>query len=121
MSETRGEAQVRVEGRVSVDHGRNGAGHRPGVDDEDHGSPKQPGYVCCGGEIPTPLAVEEAHDAFDHGYIRTLRTVGEEGDDQVRTGEKGIEVASRPAGGEGVVRGIYEVGADLEGGDAVAL
>ena len=69
---------------------------------------------------PPPSAVEEAHDAFDHGYVGTLRAVGEERADKVRAGEEGVEVASRPACGEGVVRGVYKVGADLEGGDPKA-
>ncbi len=69
---------------------------------------------------PPPLAVEEAHDAFDHGYVGTLRAVGEERADKLRAGEEGVEVASRPACGEGVVRGVYKVRADLEGGDPKA-
>jgi hypothetical protein len=75
----------------------------------------------CGGEIPASFAVEEAHDAFDHGYVSTLCAVGEERADEVWAGEEGIEVASRPACCEGVVRGVYKVGADLEGDDPKAL
>jgi hypothetical protein len=61
-----------------VDHGGNGAGHRPGVDDEHYGCLQQPGNVGCGGEIPASFAIEEAHDAFDHRYISTPCAVGEE-------------------------------------------
>src|ERR671910_1958283 len=110
-----------VECRISVDHSGYGAGHRPGVDDEHYGCLEQPGDVGCGGEIPASLAVEEAHDAFDYGYVSTLCTVGEERADEVGAGEESVEVASRPACGEGVVRGVYKVGADLEGGDPKAL
>ena len=110
-----------VECRVAMDHGGYGAGHRPGIDDEHYGGFEQSGDVGRGGEIPASFSVEEAHDAFDHGYVGTLRAVGEERADQLRAGEEGVEVASRPACGEGVVRGIYEVRADLEGGDPKAL
>src|ERR671910_297145 len=72
-----------VECRISVDHSGYGAGHRPGVDDEHYGCLEQPGDVGCGGEIPASLAVEEAHDAFDYGYVSTLCTVGEERADEV--------------------------------------
>src|ERR687894_2967532 len=110
-----------VECRISVDHSGRGAGHRPRVDDEHDGRLEQPGDVGCGGEIPASFAIEEAHDAFDHGYVSTPRAVGEERADEVWAGEEGIEVASRSACGEGVVRGVYKVRADLEGGDPKAL
>ena len=75
----------------------------------------------CGGETPASFAIEEAHDAFDHGYVSISCAVGEERANEIFSGEEGIEVASWSACGEGVVRGIYKIRADLEGGDPEAL
>jgi hypothetical protein len=77
--------------------------------------------VGSGGEIPASFAIEEAHYAFDHCYVSPPCAVGEERADEVWAGEESIEVTSRSACGEGMVRGVYEVRADLEGGDPEAL
>ena len=47
--------QLGVECRVPVDHGGDGAGHRPGVDDEHDGRVEQLGDVGGRGELPAPL------------------------------------------------------------------
>jgi hypothetical protein len=66
------------------------------------------------------LAVEEAHHTLHHRDARAPRAVGEERGYELRAGEEGVEVAAGTSGGHGVVGGVYEVRADLEGGDAEA-
>ena len=50
----------------------------------------------------------------------SVGTVGEEGPDHLLSGDEGVEVASGAARREGVIRGVYKVRPDLEGGDPVA-
>ncbi len=116
-----GDAQPRVEGRVAMDHRGHGAGHRPRVDDEQDRRVEELGDVGCRGQLPAAaLAVEEAHHPLDYRNVGPARAVGEERSYEVGAGEKGVEVAAWPAGGQSVVGGVYKVRADLEGGDAVA-
>jgi hypothetical protein len=105
-----------------VDHGGDGAGHRPCVDDENDRCVEQFGDVGRRGQFAcAALAVEEAHNAFYDGDVGTPGAVGEERSDHRRSREEGVEVTSRPARRKGVVRGVYEVRADLERGYPQAI
>jgi hypothetical protein len=94
----------------------------PAIHDEEDRRVQELGDVGGRGELPTPaLAVEETHYAFHDGDVGPTGAVGEERAYEVRAGEEDVEVAAGPPGGERVVGRIYEVRADLEGGDFEAL
>ena len=89
--------------------------HRPRIHDEQDRRIQELGDVGRRGELPAPaLAVEEPHNAFYHRDLGPLGPVCEERGDQLRAGEKGVEVTPRPAGSESVVGGVYEIRANLE-------
>ena len=114
--------QLRVEGRVPVHHGRDRPRHRRGVYHEEDRGFEELRDVGGRGVLPGPaLAVEETHHALHHRDVCAARAVGEEPGNELGAGEEGVEVTAWAAGSEGVVGGVYEVGADLEGGDAEAF
>src|SRR5215218_8034230 len=73
-------------------------------------------------ELPAPaLAVKKAHHALYDRDTSTFSAVGEERAYELRSGEEGVEVATRSTSSKRVIRGIYKVRANLEGGHPVAL
>ncbi len=105
-----------------MDHRRRRARHRPCIHHQHDRRIQKFRDVRRGGHFPTAaLAVEKAHDALDHGYLRAARAVGEEWTDEIRAGEKSIQITPWPSGGESMIRRVYEVRADLERRDLVAL
>ena len=93
---------------------------RRGIDDEHDRRVQQPGQVGGGGEVRVvatrPVrrhAVEQAHHALDDRDIGARRAVQEQRDHQLLAAQHGIEVAARPAGGQGVIAGIDVVRACL--------
>src|SRR5215212_7620706 len=116
------QAYFGVEGRVPVHDSRRRAGHRRGVYHEEDRCFEELRDVGSRGVLPAAaLAVEEAHHAFYYCNIGAPRAVGEERRDELRAGEKRVEVAAGTVCGQGMVRGIYEVRADLKRSDAEAL
>jgi hypothetical protein len=116
-----GHPQLRVERRVTVYQRRHRARHRSRIYDEQDRRAEQLRHVGRRCVLPTPaLTVEEPHHTLHHADIGPPGAVGEERAYKVRAGEECVEVATRPAGGERVVGGIYKVRADLEGSDPVA-
>ena len=80
----------------------------------------------CGGPWAGPTArsardpaVEQPHHALDDGDVGPGAAVPEERADQMLADQHRVEVATRQAGGQRVVAGVDEVGADLERRDAV--
>ncbi|HVF73925.1 MAG TPA: hypothetical protein VM938_02655 [Acidimicrobiales bacterium] len=105
-----------VEGGEAVHEGGHRAAHGLGVDHEHDGGVEQGGHVRgAGGSAVVGGTVEEAHDALDHQHVGVRCGTGGERGDGVGAADPGIEVAARSAGGQAVVAGVDEVGADLGG------
>ncbi len=115
-----GDAGVRVEGVQPVHPGGGGSRHLRDVQHQHHRGADHPGHVRGGGPSVAPHpAVEQSHHAFDHRDVRRrryVRTVQQQRHQLILPTEEGIQVATRPAGGQRVVAGVDEVRSDLETG-----
>jgi hypothetical protein len=73
-----GQPQLRVESRESRHHRRRAAGHAARVHHQQHRRVQPLGELRRGAVLPRAVgAVEQAHDAFDHGRVRPRRVAGE--------------------------------------------
>ena len=120
-----GQAYAGLEGVQAVDEGGGRPGHPRDVDDDDERGVDQAGHVRGGGEpLAAHPAVEEPHDALDHGDVRGR---GDRGPVQQQRGELigpaqvRVEVAPWPSGGERVVARVDVVRTDLEPRDLEPL
>ena len=111
-----GQPHLRLELGESLDRGRQAAGGAVGRDRQHDRGRQQQGDL---GRAPFQCrgrrAVEQAHDAFDHGQIGLRSGLGEELPHVVGRGHPGVKVVAGSAGGPRQVGGIEEIGADLEG------
>src|SRR5690348_2292041 len=64
----------------------------------------------------TESAVEKPHHTFDDGDVGLSGAMQQQRHDALFADQKWVEVAARPAGGQGVVAGIDEVGSHLVAG-----
>ena len=105
---------VRVERAIAVHDGRRRAGHRCGIDDEQHRRVQQLRDVRGRGQLTAPRgSVEQPHDAFDDGDVGAALAMADERRDQLGPAQEGVEVAPGPARGERVIARIDVVGPDL--------
>jgi hypothetical protein len=116
-----GDSQLAIEVGKAVYECGDAARHAAGVAHEHDGSTQPLGDLRAGARFARwGGAVEEAHHAFDQCDIGTGRGALEAREHRIATHHPAIEVVTRLAGRERVVRRIEVVGSALEHGHAQA-